>query len=1104
MRHATKRKPAHRGRTFGQRVSRTTGVAGRVLLSPYTDAEALVGAMANPDSGIRFVLGIVKRAGKRASEVQSVIFDRVKWTTDAAKVWLRDHGFATPKVDEGATFWRFRQQDPKHYKEFRTVVPGTQRNPLKFGDRPYDLAQGETGRFHVVDERGFIRWKTALGVKAYDHAGNLSDQEPGLFQVIDTRDGSVYGAYRGGEPVEENPGRPWPKVYKTLKVAEAAWYDSDPGRNDLATYKKVRGGYQVVPDEPWGDRGHYGTTVDDMERGDTGFVEENPTNAGTANNPLVWEGKGIAYRDGVGIWWYAPLGTHRWKIAGGTTSRQLDAALVGGQLHARPSRNPAHDTEVGHYEFVDGVRIGLGHAGQILYASNWKKLWKLSAAGDPRLRKESYGPSTYGDTALFYTGAQSNPITGAHGPHSDFLMYAPHEGDVTVNGRDIYTGAWHIIRGASSVGEAQEWIAAHRFERPGHKNQWAVRGLESEHGEGAYSPVQIFKRIGNMSRVVVENAEQPGGGVSVENPTPAWPPEWKAKVDGLLRDWHEAGRAEFESHYGHLNYDTYATKSAMYGRKWANLDEGGGPHRSGAFMLNREDGNIYRIKAYGVPNLRKFVGHLDTVSGQDLYSRRRNPGENPTPGEAISAYDEHLATTTDPAFALATPDEQAAAMTVQDAVENPYYAWAVQEVSPISGWHTVSTWITHEAADKMAKELAEETGKTHRVMHKDSGRVYQTFGGAKEGNPGTLRGFRLYDTRDHRYYGGLFKTEADVNQYAVYMGILPDAMEIRPGTADWYDEPWPIGSRNPSSYDSQHPDLGQAAFDAGKDFRLSGAYHETGVANARVAGYGFNKWYPGPTKGYRKATLKKNWMEGWAAGKRVEKKQGNPRSKRQTSEAYLNLPIEGMSQAELLARKQRLDRWLDETTGPKSYSMVLEAWEATRKALSRIEGKANPESPAQELFEQFHGRPSAETLEITTSRHEHAWLTGLGTLVELKVATVTQLDATISFAKDKTAPQLCSSEDGRQLYIEGGDQALDLKALKMAGDKWEKDSMVIGVLYELTYQTAKKFHKFKLTDYFHKLGEESGVQPTLLYDPTNRLLSVSGGQYQVKPEGIVN
>lgn len=162
----------------------------------------------------------------------------------------------------------------------------------------------------------------------------------------------------------------------------------------------------------------------------------------------------------------------------------------------------------------------------------------------------------------------------------------------------------------------------------------------------------------------------------------------------------------------------------------------------------------------------------------------------------------------------------------------------------------------------------------------------------------------------------------------------------------------------------------------------------------------------------------------------------------------------------------------------------------------------NPESTAAELYEEFHGKPPSEIKEVVEERHEHEWLTQLGVLVELKVATVTQLDASLKFTKDP--PDLCSSEDGRQLYIVGGDQELDLGALKMGGEKWLKDSMTLGILVELTYRTQKGFQKFKLTDYYHKLGEETGVQPFLLYDPNNKALSISGGQYETKPEGIVN
>lgn len=168
----------------------------------------------------------------------------------------------------------------------------------------------------------------------------------------------------------------------------------------------------------------------------------------------------------------------------------------------------------------------------------------------------------------------------------------------------------------------------------------------------------------------------------------------------------------------------------------------------------------------------------------------------------------------------------------------------------------------------------------------------------------------------------------------------------------------------------------------------------------------------------------------------------------------------------------------------------------------------NPEESATDLYESFHGAPPTEILEYHTEEHEHTNYAGLGDLIELKVITPYGKEVTLACADPATAPlqdviKLCSSEDGKQLYFVGGDQGIDLKAAGFK-DSDEKDCMVLGVLHELTYRTAKKFHKFKLTDYFHRLGEESGEQPMLIFYPLNPSIAVAGGAYEVKDVGIVN
>lgn len=329
----------------------------------------------------------------------------------------------------------------------------------------------------------------------------------------------------------------------------------------------------------------------------------------------------------------------------------------------------------------------------------------------------------------------------------------------------------------------------------------------------------------------------------------------ESRINQLLSDWHEAGRASFEKHYPSLDYDTDQRHAAIWQRKYILLNEG----TSGAFAVDRADGNVYRIKAYGVPNKRKLVGHINELAGLDLLVKRwMNP---------------------------------------ESGAKNPI------RIAPVGAYYS------GVAAGQEARMLfdSDDTSETLKAQ------------------------------------------------------IRQDMQEFRRATDDY-------------------------------------------------------------ARGY---------MRGWMWRERVR----------------------------------------------------------------------NPNSGA-DLYHQFHGRPSTRTLEYRDEITEPDEYAGLGDLTEIKVRTLSGLEAVLSF-KDNP-PLLAASPDGRQLVLQGGDQSLDLKSLKMDSDKWLRDSMTIGVIDELTYSTEKQFHKFNLTDYYHRLGEETGVQPFLLYDPANQLLAITGGQYQVKREGIVN
>lgn len=178
--------------------------------------------------------------------------------------------------------------------------------------------------------------------------------------------------------------------------------------------------------------------------------------------------------------------------------------------------------------------------------------------------------------------------------------------------------------------------------------------------------------------------------------------------------------------------------------------------------------------------------------------------------------------------------------------------------------------------------------------------------------------------------------------------------------------------------------------------------------------------------------------------------------------------------------------------------------------------RRNPENLAAEAYKRFHGRPSEEEVIIKEEIHYHKDLATLGVLAACVIDTPTGLRVTIEFDSDdgKPVPWLCMSEDGVQLFIEGGDQSIDLKPLEMDGKDWYKERMVLGTFappegkrrWNLAYVTEKSFDQYETIRYEHDLGEANEGEPkshrreapALEFEPLNKKLFISGGQYKIK------
>lgn len=155
---------------------------------------------------------------------------------------------------------------------------------------------------------------------------------------------------------------------------------------------------------------------------------------------------------------------------------------------------------------------------------------------------------------------------------------------------------------------------------------------------------------------------------------------------------------------------------------------------------------------------------------------------------------------------------------------------------------------------------------------------------------------------------------------------------------------------------------------------------------------------------------------------------------------------------------------------------------------------------AAKLSEKFHGRPARKVRTIEEQETTREVLADLGRLISLDVKLSD--GGTAELTTDGNV-RVAASPDGGQIYFVGGNQQVDLAELGLAG-RLPKDHLMVGELAKLTYHTSKAFHNFEPTDYYHRMGEEGGQRPAIHYDVLNKALYLTGGTYQVRPEGIIH
>lgn len=63
-----------------------------------------------------------EEASPDSMRVQTLIFDKEKFSRESAVKWAESHGFKASKVDEKENTFRLRQRDPDEFEVFRTIT----------------------------------------------------------------------------------------------------------------------------------------------------------------------------------------------------------------------------------------------------------------------------------------------------------------------------------------------------------------------------------------------------------------------------------------------------------------------------------------------------------------------------------------------------------------------------------------------------------------------------------------------------------------------------------------------------------------------------------------------------------------------------------------------------------------------------------------------------------------------------------------------------------------------------------------------------------------------------------------------------------------------
>lgn len=163
--------------------------------------------------------------------------------------------------------------------------------------------------------------------------------------------------------------------------------------------------------------------------------------------------------------------------------------------------------------------------------------------------------------------------------------------------------------------------------------------------------------------------------------------------------------------------------------------------------------------------------------------------------------------------------------------------------------------------------------------------------------------------------------------------------------------------------------------------------------------------------------------------------------------------------------------------------------------------RTNPSAEA--IRESFTGMPADEYTTLDVEGMPAGDYAELGKLLSLYVKPL--IGGQVREVRfKKPHPLLVSDTSRRQLYFVGGDQDVS-QGLDLFNHAPTPGLCELGEVRRIDYKQRKEhLPDPSLDEWKHNFGEENGIKPSLWFNERTKQLSLKGGDYTVRTEGITN